>query len=68
MHGDRNIHDDLSEVGESCGKSRFHRLIVLAGMKAGVGYGKRRGHYGGAEDAGAADTERMDDWQTVRSV
>ena len=47
VYGYRKIHDDLRDLGESCGKNRVHRLMRLAGIKAQIGYSKRRGYYGG---------------------
>ena len=47
VYGYRKIHDDLRDLGECCGKHRVYRLMRLSGIRAEVGYGKRRGHYGG---------------------
>jgi len=56
VYGYRKIHDDLRELGESCGKNRVHRLMRLAGIKAQIGYSKRRGHYGGKPAVVAPNT------------
>lgn len=56
VYGYRKIHDDLRELGESCGKNRVHRLMRLANIQAQVGYRKRRGHYGGKPAVVAPNT------------
>lgn len=47
VYGYRKVHDDLRDLGERCGKHRVYRLMRLAGIKAEVGYRKRRRHSGG---------------------
>lgn len=47
VYGYRKIYDDLKELGECCGKHRVARLMRAEGLRAQVGYGKRRGQYGG---------------------
>ena len=47
VYGYRKIFDDLRELGEACGKHRVYRLMRIAGIRAEVGYRKRKGHYGG---------------------
>lgn len=47
VYGYRKVHDDLKELGERCGKHRVARLMRSAGLRAQVGYAKRRGKYGG---------------------
>ncbi len=47
VYGYRKIHDDLRDMGESCGINRVHRLMRDAGIKAQVGYGRRPGSKGG---------------------
>lgn len=47
VYGYRKIHADLRDLGEDCGVNRVHRLMRQAGIKAEVGYNRRRGHYGG---------------------
>lgn len=47
VYGYRKIHDDMRDWGEACGKHRVYRLMRAEGIKAEVGYGRRRNHYGG---------------------
>ena len=47
VYGYRKVHDDMRDLGEMCGKNRVYRLMRIAGIKAEVGYNRRRGHYGG---------------------
>jgi putative transposase len=47
VYGYRNVLGNLGDLGGTCGQNRVYRLMRLAGLKAQVGYGKRRGHYGG---------------------
>lgn len=56
VYGYRKIHDDLRELGETCGKNRVHRLMQIADIKAEVGYKRRRGHYGGLPAVVASNT------------
>ncbi len=42
VYGYRKIHDDLQELGETCGANRVARLMKLAGLKAQIGYKKPR--------------------------
>lgn len=56
VYGYRKVHDDLRDWGESCGPNRVYRLMQLAGIKAEVGYNKRRGHYGGKPAVVAPNT------------
>lgn len=42
VYGYRKIHDDLKEQGERCGKHRVARLMRQEGLRAQVGYGRRR--------------------------
>ena len=42
VYGYRKIHQDLRETGENCVKLRVARLMKKAGLKAQVGYKKRR--------------------------
>lgn len=46
VYGYRKIHDDMRELGESCGKHRVARLMKTAGIKAEIGYNKRKQVYG----------------------
>ena len=56
VYGYRKVHDDLRDLGETCGQNRVYRLLRLADIKAQVGYGKRRGHYGGKPAVVAPNT------------
>jgi len=47
VFGYRKIHDDLRELGETCGKGRVERLTHQNGIKAQVGYKKHKGIKGG---------------------
>lgn len=42
VYGYRKIHDDLRDHGECCGKRRVARLMRQEGLRAQVGYGRRR--------------------------
>jgi len=41
IYGYRKIHDDMRDVGESCGKHRVYRLMRLAKLQSQTGYRKR---------------------------
>ena len=56
VYGYRKIHDDIRELGEACGINRVHRLMRLSGIKAEVGYKRRRGYYGGKPAVVAPNT------------
>jgi len=47
VYGYRKVHDDLRDLGESCGKHRVYRLMRLAGLRAQVGYKNRRSYSSG---------------------
>ncbi|MFQ6595315.1 IS3 family transposase [Pseudomonas palleroniana] len=47
VYGYRKIHDDLREVGESCGRHRVARLMRIKGLRSQTGYRRRPGKYGG---------------------
>ncbi|WP_343177530.1 IS3 family transposase [Pseudomonas sp. 4810-S13] len=47
VYGYRKIHDDLREVGESCGRHRVARLMRLEGLRSQTGYRRRSGKSGG---------------------
>nr|WP_087505662.1 IS3 family transposase [Neiella marina] len=47
VYGYRKVTSDLRDLGESCSKHRVARLMQQEGLKAQVGYSKRRGMYGG---------------------
>ena len=46
VYGYRKIHQDLRELGESCGENRVYRLMRAEGLKAQVGYRKPRSQAG----------------------
>lgn len=47
VYGYRKIHDDLRELGESCGRHRVARLMQGEGLRSQTGYRRRPGYYGG---------------------
>ena len=47
VYGYRKIHDDLRELGESCGRHRVARLMRREGLRSQTGYRRRPGKYGG---------------------
>ena len=47
VYGYRKIHDDLREVGESCGRHRVARLMRFEGLRSQTGYRRRPGKSGG---------------------
>ena len=47
VYGYRKIHDDLRELGESCGRHRAARLMRREGLRSQTGYRRRPGKYGG---------------------
>ena len=56
IYGYQKVYDDLQELGESCGINRVGRLMRLAGLRAEVGYSKRRSHYSGKPSVVAPNT------------
>ena len=56
IYGYRKVHDDLRDLGESCGKHRVHRLMRLAGFRAQVGYKNRRSYSSGKPAVVAKNT------------
>lgn len=42
VYGYRKIYNDLREHGERCGRNRVLRLMRQEGLRAQVGYGRRR--------------------------
>jgi putative transposase len=42
VYGYRKVRDDLIELGERLGKERAARLMRMAGLRAQIGYGRRR--------------------------
>ncbi|MBN0440974.1 IS3 family transposase [Pseudomonas aeruginosa] len=47
VYGYRKIHDDLRELGESCGRHRVARLMRREGLRSQTGYRRRPGYHGG---------------------
>lgn len=47
VYGYRKIHDDLRELGESCGRNRVARLMRVEGLCSQTGYRRRPSYYGG---------------------
>jgi putative transposase len=47
VYGYRKIHDDLLELHETCGEKRVARLMRQEGLRAQVGYARRRHLSGG---------------------
>lgn len=47
VYGYRKIHDDLRELGETCGRNRVYRLMKRESLRAQVGYRRRPGPRGG---------------------
>lgn len=60
VYGYRKIHQDLREVGESCGRNRVARLMKQAGLKAQIGYRKPR--YKGGKPAVLAENHLQQDF------
>jgi putative transposase len=48
VYGNREVSDDLRELGESCGVNRVHRLMRSSGIRSQTGYGNRKYKRGGA--------------------
>ncbi|MBR7522953.1 MULTISPECIES: IS3 family transposase [Pseudomonas] len=47
VYGYRKIHDDLRELGETCGRNRVGRLMQVEGLRSQTGYRRRPAFYGG---------------------
>lgn len=47
VYGYRKLHDDLLDQGETSCPNRIARLAQMAGIKAQIGYKRRKGSYGG---------------------
>jgi putative transposase len=47
VYDDRKVHDDLRELGETCGHNRVYRLMRQAAIRSQTGYHRRPGHRGG---------------------
>jgi putative transposase len=56
VYGHRKVLLDLRDLGESCGKHRVRRLMNLEGLRAEVGYRRRRTIYGGKPSTVAPNT------------
>jgi putative transposase len=61
IYGYRKIHDDLRELGETCGPNRVARLMKQDGLKAQVGY-KKPGYKSGGKVAVLADNHLKQDF------
>ena len=46
VYGYRKLHRDMRELGEHCSRHRVARLMKTAGIKAQIGYNKRKQVYG----------------------
>jgi putative transposase len=44
VYGYRKVHDDLRDLGETCGRNRVHRLMRKALLRSQTGYHRRPGH------------------------
>lgn len=55
VYGYRKVQSDLRDLGETCSKHRVARLMKQEGLKAQVGYRKRKGMYGGTPTMVAAN-------------
>ena len=44
VYGYRKVHDDLRDLGETCGRNRIHRLMRKALLRSQTGYHRRPGH------------------------
>jgi putative transposase len=60
VYGYRKIHQDLRDLGETCGPNRVARLMKQAGLKAQVGYNKPR--YKGGKVSVLADNHLNQDF------
>jgi putative transposase len=47
VYGNRKLHDDLQDQGETSCPNRIARLARMAGIKAQIGYKHRVGTFGG---------------------
>jgi putative transposase len=47
VYGYRKLHDDLQEIGIDCSLNKVARLCQQAGVRAQIGYKRRKGYYGG---------------------
>lgn len=62
VYGYRKLHADLRALGETCSSNRIARLAKLAGVKAQVGY-KRRRQFFGAKPAIVVDNQLQQDFK-----
>jgi len=44
VYGYRKVHDDLRDLGETCGRNRIHRLMRQALLRSQTGYHRRPGY------------------------
>ncbi len=47
VYGYRKLHADLQEMGVDCSPNKVARLCQHAGIRAQIGYKRRKGYYGG---------------------
>lgn len=64
IYGYRKIHDDLMDLGETCGHNRVARLMKNNGLKAQVGY-KKPGHKGAGKIAVLAENHLNQDFDVL---
>jgi putative transposase len=64
IYGYRKIHDDLMDLGETCGHNRVARLMKNNGLKAQVGY-KKPGHRGAGKIAVLAENHLNQDFDVL---
>lgn len=69
IYGNRKLHDDLCDLGETCCPNRVARLAGLAGIYAQIGYKCRPGKYGGKPSVVVDNTlDRQFDVEAPNSV
>lgn len=56
VYGYRNVHHDLRDLGETCGKHRVAKLMKRDGLRSQRGYQRRKSHYGGKPPLAAPNT------------
>ena len=47
IYGYRKIHDDLQDLGLSCGEQRVYRLMKVQGLRSQTGYKRKPRHHAG---------------------
>lgn len=57
VYGYRKLHDDLLDQGEASYPNRVAQLSRLAGIKAQIGYKRRRGNQGGKPSLAIDNTQ-----------